>query len=91
MYTCRDDFPVFDHSLFILGDPMSDFYPLNAKRALFHDPFAANSDLRIELKVERWRPLPVEPVESSNFIRTVLGTKPGADTPVVNLVVDPFY
>jgi len=91
LHAGRDNLPVFYHSLLIFCDPVSDLDPLNAKRAFFHDPFAANRDLRIELKVEGRRPLPVEPVEPSYLIGTVLGAKTGPDAPVVNLIVDPFY
>ena len=64
---------------------------LNAERAFFHDPFAANGDIGIQLQTQWIGPFPVEPVEAPYFVRTVLGAKAGSDAAVVNLVVEALF
>ncbi len=64
---------------------------LNAERAFFHDPFAANGDIGIQLQTHRIGPFPVEPVEAPYLVRAVLGAKAGSDAAVVNLVVEALF
>src|SRR5690606_32415485 len=56
------------------------FDPLNAHRALFHDAAGPDRNIRIESEILcQIVPGIVEPVESTNFIRTVVGAVPGTD------------
>ena len=65
--------------------------PLYAERALFHHPSAANGHVRVELILQRRRPLEVVPVEPPHLVWAVVGTVTRADAAVVYLHVEPFF
>src|SRR5690606_39658615 len=62
---------------------------LHAERALLHDAPLAHRDVRVELPVQRLRPLPREPVVVADLVRTVVGAVARPDAAVVDLTVQP--
>ena len=67
------------------------FDPLHTERTLLHDAARADHDVRVEDEV--LKPIlvrVVEPVEPPHFVRAVVAAVPGADAPVVRLLVQPF-
>ena len=90
MYAGRFDFAIANLTVLILGNIMGDFDALDTKRAFFHNTLAAHGDIRIELQVEWFRPLPGKPVKAPHFIGAVLHTVAGPDTAVVDLVIETF-
>src|SRR5439155_21993691 len=61
---------------------------LHAEGALLHDALAAHGDVRVELRIERLRPLRVPPVEEADAVGAVVAAVAGADAAVVDLQVE---
>ena len=58
---------------------------LHAERTLFHDALAAHGDVRIELRVERLRPVRLPEVEEPHVVRAVVAAVARSDAAIVDL------
>src|SRR5262245_27702331 len=74
-------------SLLVLGRVLRAAYALHAEGALLHDAARAERDIRVELLVQRARPLGCEPREIAHRVWTVVRTEAGSDAAVVDLRV----
>src|SRR5690606_17063714 len=79
------DIPPFEPGL-VLG--LTD--PLHTEGALLHDALLPDRHVRVELPVQRLRPLVREPVEVPDLVRAVVRAVARADAPVVDLRVEPL-
>jgi hypothetical protein len=89
--TGRNNLPVLNQPAFILGVIFGSPDPLDTKGALFHDPPPPHRTIWIVHFIQRLRQMIVKPVETSDFVGTVIGAITGSYTTVVNLDIQSFW